>query len=88
MDLPLLHVTCRDLHPGCRHDLWGRSPEDVVLAYVLHHRAEHLGDEADLDHLLSRVTLCRPGAQHGRADAVTPAVPGGAPRGARVLTPG
>lgn len=71
---PLLHVTCCDLHPGCASYLWGRSPEDVVLAYVLHHHDEHGVAQVGLDHLLNSVTVCQPDPQGVPANSVSPAL--------------
>lgn len=74
MHPPLLIVTCSDLHPGCGSRLWGRSAEDVVLAYVLHQRDEHVVAQVDLDDLLASITVCEPGSQGVPAGSVRPAL--------------
>ena len=58
-----MHVTCSDLHPGCSAHLWGRSAEELVLAYVLHHRDEHGVPQVELDDLLGAVTAQVPSPQ-------------------------
>ena len=72
MTAPLLHVSCSDLNPGCRTELRGGSPDDIVLQYAAHSTScLHSVRTVDLDDLLDAVqhlpTAAGLGPQRGRS---------------------